>query len=115
MNRMYAIALALGLTVLPVLPAAAETTPLEELVSRMADTPEEHQSVAAYFREKAEAARAEAESHRRMGKGYVGTKIRDKAEMQKHCDAIASAQDNVAKEYEALAKLHEAEAKGAKP
>lgn len=117
MNRMYAVALVLGLAVLPVLGSAADgkTTALEELVSRMADTPEEHQAVAEYFRGKAQAARTEAETHARMGVNYAGgSKLRDSMEMKKHCDAIAKAQTAIADEYEALAKLHEAEAKAAK-
>jgi hypothetical protein len=115
MNRICAIALALGLAVAPAVGIAA-STPLEELVSRMADTPEEHQAVADYFRGKAEAARAEAESHQRMGKSYTGaSKLRDREQMKQHCDAIAKAQGAIADEYEALAKLHEAEAKGRKP
>ncbi len=116
MNKFHALALVIGLAALPGWPVSAETTALEELVSRMADTPEEHQAVAEYFREKAKAARKEAETHARMGVNYAGgTKIRDKQEMQKHCDAIAKAQTAIADEYEALAKLHEMEAKGVKP
>ena len=81
----------------------------------MADTPEEHQAVADYFRGKAQAARTEAESHARMGTNHAGgTKARDRDEMKKHCDAIAKAQTTIADEYEALARLHEAEAKGTK-
>jgi hypothetical protein len=114
MNRLYAVALAFCLAGIPAF-AIGASTPLEELVSRMADTPEEHQAVADYFRGKAKAAREEAQTHVRMGTNYAGGKVRETMEMKKHCDAIAKAQTAIADEYEALAKLHEAEAKGAKP
>lgn len=114
MKRMHAIAMVVGLALLPAVGMAEPSTPLEELVSKMADTPAEHQAVADYFRGKAQEARAQAESHARMAQGYVGGKMRDKTEMKKHCDNIIKAQDAIAAEYDALAKLHEAEAK-AKP
>ena len=116
MHRFYALALVVGLALAFSSPVAAETTSLEELVSRMADTPEEHQAVADYFRGKAKTARTEAETHARMGINYAGgSKVRDGQEMKKHCDAIVKAQTAIADEYEALAKLHEMEAKGVKP
>jgi hypothetical protein len=114
MKRIHALVLALGLALVPV-SAIWAATPLEELVSRMADTPEEHQAVADYFRGKAQEALKEAETHARMGVNYAGgSKVRDRDEMKKHCDAIAKAQTSIAEEYQALARLHEAEAKGAK-
>ncbi len=116
MHRFYALGLVVGLALLAAPHVAAETAPIEELVSRMADTPEEHQAVADYFRGKAKAALTEAETHARMGVNYVGgSKMRDGQEMKKHCDAIVKAQTAIADEYEALAKLHEMEAKGVKP
>ena len=111
---MHAIAMVVGLALLPAVGMAGPSTPLEELVSKMADTPAEHQAVAEYFRGKAQEARGQAESHARMGQNYSGGKMRDKMEMKKHCDSIIKAQDAIAAEYDALAKLHEAEAK-AKP
>jgi len=114
MKRAHAIILAVGLALLPAVGMADPSTPLEELVSKMADTPAEHQAVADYFRGKAQAARADAESHARMAQNYAGGKMRDKMEMKTHCDNIIKAQSALATEYEALAKLHEAQAK-AKP
>jgi hypothetical protein len=114
MKRIHAIAMVVGLALLPAVGLADSSTPLEELVSKMADTPAEHQAVADYFRSKAKDARAQAESHARMGQNYSGGKMRDKTEMQNHCKKIVDAQEALAAEYEALAKLHEAEAK-AKP
>ena len=77
MKRMHALAMVVGLALLAAVGMAEPSgTPLEELVSKMADTPAEHQAVAVYFRGKA--------------------------------------QEAIAAEYDALAKLHEAEAK-AKP
>jgi hypothetical protein len=112
----YALALAASVAVLPVLGwSAGGATSLEELVSQMANTPDEHKAVADYFRSRAEQARAEANVHKRMGKNYGGTKIAAAAQMKQHCEQIAEAQETVAKQYEELAQLHDAEAKGAKP
>lgn len=115
MTRIWGFALAAALAVTPAAAWTAEgTTSLEELVSKMADTPEEHQAVAEYFRGKAQSAMAEVEIHQRMGRSYGGGKASAAAQMKVHCDRIAEAQALLAKEYEELARLHEAEAKGEK-
>jgi hypothetical protein len=111
MKRIKAFALAVALALGPGLVSAAEgTTSLEELVSKMANTPEEHEAVADYFRGKAQAARGEVETHKRMARSYGGGKASAADQMKAHCDRIADAQSALAKEYEELAKLHEAEA-----
>jgi hypothetical protein len=116
MKKIWGFALVAVLALAPALAWTAEgLTSLEELVSQMADTPQEHQAVAEYFRGKAQSARAEGEMHKRMGRGYGGGKASAADQMKVHCDRIAEAQASLAKEYEELALLHEAEAKGAKP
>jgi hypothetical protein len=96
-------------------------TSLDELVSQMADTPQDHQAAAEYFRDKAQSARAEAMGHKHMRLSYSGSKAAhagqslNAKQVKEHCERIAEAQASLAKEYEALAKLHEAEAKGVNP
>jgi hypothetical protein len=108
-GRSLALALLL-LAGVPALGVADEVQQLEELVVKMAATPEHHRALAEYYRGKAEAARKEGARHRAMGKAYGGTKVRERAMMQTHCDQIASSQEALAKQYEELAQLHEAEA-----
>ena len=121
MTRMLsAAAVAVGLSVLPMLTLAEEqgqgaqgsATSLEELVSAMADTADEHKAVASYFRDKAEDARAQGEKHRRMGNSYASGKPPEIQKMKEHCDRIADSQADIAKEYDELARLHDAAAKG---
>jgi hypothetical protein len=119
-KMLCAAVVAAGLVVVPLLaPAQGQgegpATSLEELVSSMADTPEEHKAVADYFRDKAKRARAEEETHRRMGRNYAGGKVTAIQKMKGHCDKIAESQATIAKEYEELARLHDEVAKGKAP
>jgi hypothetical protein len=92
---------------------AAEPEPIESLVIKLASTPEQHRAVAEYYRAQAEAAREEAQRHRAMAAGYGGTKLAEREHMRAHCEKIAAGQEATAKEYEALAAVHDAEAKKA--
>lgn len=83
---------------------------LEAVVVEMADTPEEHRALAAYYQDKATAAKARAEHHRSMAKHYVATKMRERQRMQAHCIALAEADEKAAAEYEKLAEAHASEA-----
>lgn len=85
---------------------------LEELVVEMAETPSQHKALAAHFRAKAESAREEGRSHKRMGKSYRQGKATQRAAMKRHCDEIAEQNVALAAEYEALAELHESHADG---
>jgi hypothetical protein len=85
---------------------------LEELVVKIASTPEQHHALAGYYREKANSARGEASRHRRVGAAYASGKVRARQKMQDHCNEIASGQDALATDYDELAALHEQEAKG---
>jgi len=84
---------------------------LEELVVEMAESPQQHAALADYYRSKTEAARAEGQRHERMGKSYRRGKITTRDAMARHCQKIADQQHSFAEEYDALAKLHEKEAR----
>lgn len=115
MHRSFAAALLLGaLALAPGFAGAQEESrSLEQLVVEMAETRDEHQALARYYAEKAEEARAMASRHQAMGRAYLGGKGMNKQAFTNHCKRISEQQDAMAKEYEALAKLHEDEAKKA--
>jgi hypothetical protein len=113
MHSKVAIALLLGtLAISPGLAAADHS--LEQAVVEMAQTPEQHKALAKHYRAKAEEAREEARSHDAMGRAYGGGKIADKIQMQSHCKKLSEQLSTMANEYDALAKLHDAEASKAK-
>ena len=84
---------------------------LEQVLIESADTPSEHQALAAHFRAKADAARSEAKEHRSMAESYGGTKLVIAAAQRKHCNDLAASLEAQAKSYDELAAAHEAEAK----
>jgi hypothetical protein len=91
---------------------AAEDRDLEEVMVETASTPAQHEALAAHFEKRAEAARREAARHRAMGKHYAGGRMaRSPQPPSTHCTNLADMYEAQAKEYEALAALHEAEAK----
>ena len=101
---------ALATLVVPVA-AADAVSDLEQLMIDSADTPEEHAALADYFQKKADAARAEAERHRRMGKSYGGQdRISRASELKSHCDELARLNENIAAQYDGLSALHRAQA-----
>jgi len=75
-----------------------------------ADTPEENLELAAKYREMAANARDRAAGHREMAERYG--KETKKGQMRRHCDRLAELNDDLAVEFEALAKAHEQEARG---
>ena len=108
-----AVALLLGLLGLtPVLAAGDEGRSLEQIVVEMARTPTDHAALAAHYHEKSEQARAEMRRHDSMRRVYRGGKQRSGAASQ-HCKNLSERYGEMASDYEALAKLHEAEAKKA--
>ena len=111
-----AVALLLGaLAFSPGLAAAEEGGhSLEELVVEMAHTPADHAALAQHYRAKAAAEQAEAKRHESMARTYTGGKFFQRSSMQAHCKKIAANHTATAAEYEALAKLHDEEAKKAK-
>jgi len=102
------LAVVLGLS--PLAAADPDTTSLEELVARSADTAEEHRAMAEHFKRKAEAARAEVAVHRRMGRATDALEVGVAVQMKVHCNRIADTQTALAKMYAELANLYEAEA-----
>jgi hypothetical protein len=92
--------------------AADEGHSLEQLVIETADTPAEHAALAKHYRAKAAEARAEASRHEGMARAYaLKTKVGARSQMAEHCKKIAANSTATATEYDALAKLQEAEAK----
>ena len=84
---------------------------LELVVVEMANTPEEHRALAKYYRAKAQEERAGAEQHEKMGRAYTSGKLTQRSRMKRHCQNISEKEASLAQEYEALAKLHDEEAK----
>jgi hypothetical protein len=115
MNRSFVVALLLGaLALAPGFALAQEDSgSLEELVVETADTKTEHQALAKYYGEKAAEARKLGHRHQSMGRAYLGGKGMNKQAFTSHCKRISEQQEAMAKEYDALAKLHEEEAKKA--
>lgn len=75
---------------------------IEELAVSLAQTPAQHEAVAAYYDSKAAEARAAAKRHKRMAGAYSG-----KGEpMAAHCRNLAKTFNSLAKEYTALARNH---------
>ncbi len=89
---------------------AATTEHLEHMVVENADTPAEYQALARYYRMKAADAKSLAQEHRAMAKGYLRGKSVQRQAMKKHCDRIAQLNDELAAEYESLAKGEDAAA-----
>lgn len=84
---------------------------IEQLIAKSAHTPADHTALAAYYRGKAEKARAAAAKHDAMGASYGGGKMAQKDQMMAHCKKLADENNAMAADYDALAKLHEQDAK----
>lgn len=98
--------------VLPMFSVAAEnvSTPIEKLISEIADKPDQHQAIANYYKEKIAEANQELVMHTKMRKAYeVGyVKSQDAmVSMRKHCDKLISNAEANIKVYEALVAEHE--------
>jgi hypothetical protein len=99
----------------PVLAQPADE-PLIKLLNEMSDTPGHHLAIAVYYRTLAAEQLTEAEKHRSMGATYRHDHQRFKSgasarlSMTRHCDRLIELHQEVAAEYEELAKLHETEA-----
>lgn len=80
-----------------------------------AETPADHEALAAYFEGEAKEARAMAERHRKMAAtyrslrkpaGHKGVRARLERTMPKHCDELVARYEADAKDYEAMAAEH---------
>jgi len=119
MRRTIALMTAAGLLALAPAGAWAQgAAPMkhsEQMMLESAKTPADHKALADEYREKAGAARALAKEHRSMGKSYLTGKvsygkIKEAQDMKKHCDRIAELNEDLAKQYDELAKGEEAAA-----
>lgn len=93
--------------------AQGDSGSLEQLVAGTAHTKAEHEALAKYYTEQAAEARVVAGRHKAIGRAYLGSKGANSQTLQGHCQKIAEQQEATAKEYDALAKVHEDEAKKA--
>lgn len=113
--KKYSLISALALSAILVLPVSAETavTPIEKLVSELAEKPEHHVAIANYYKDKAASARAESAQHKKMGSMAIGHSKSGMAQqnMRAHCEKISASLDALAKEYDDLAKFHQDAAK----
>lgn len=107
--RRIATGLALGalLMLSAPTPGVADQTgsALEEFLVESADTPGEHAALARYYRAKAADAQSVADHHKAMASDYK------KPGMKQHCDKLVKLSQDMAAEFEALAKEHDALAK----
>lgn len=107
--------LLLSATVSMPLATAAQSgvTSIEKLIAEMANTPAQHQALAQYYRDKAEAGKKDLAEHKSMRQAYMGhAKSPVNAQsMRMHCDKLVSLSEAEIKEYEDLAALHESEYK----
>jgi len=105
--------MALWLAVAPALVAAADLSDeddhLADMLVRSAKSPEDHRALAAYFGAKATAARQDANVHRQMELSYSHLGLPGQA-MAEHCHKLIASDKQIAREYEALARSHAAEA-----
>lgn len=115
MRRTIALMTAGGLLALAPVAAWGQTPNtttqhLEHLMVEKATTPADHQALARYYRMKAADAQSLAQEHREMAKRYHG-KPGQVRNMKQHCDKIADLNEELAAQYEALAKGEDAAAK----
>jgi flagellar biosynthesis/type III secretory pathway protein FliH len=97
---------------LPVFSIADDTvsTPIEKLISEIADKPEQHQAIANYYKEKIAEANKELAMHIKMRKAYEVGYVKNQdavVSMRNHCDKLISNVESNIKEYEALVAKHE--------
>ena len=84
----------------------AQEHDIEHLVIEMASTPEEHRGVAQHYNMKAAEAREDAVRHEGMARIYGGQQ-RAQPQAREHCENLAKKYQEIATEYDALAKFHE--------
>lgn len=112
-NTILAMAGLCGLLAFPSIGFAENKAPMsiEAMALSAAATPEQHEALAAYFREKAADARKVVKTHRQMAARVNNKSKGYGAGMVRHCTALADAAENEATAYDALAALEDEEAK----
>lgn len=115
--RRFASLLLVGMALAGSVAAQAPASP--ELLQRIeaARTQGDYEALATYYDQQAAAARGTAAEHRKMAKSYQGMVAggRGGASMPAHCNAIATKNEGLAGDYEAMAKAYRQLAKQAKP
>ena len=111
MNTLQALLVVASLTLAGYVGAQPAETPIIQLITEMADKPENHQAIAEYYRTMASNARAEAESHRTMKETYSHSHASMKGQpasrmTASHCDRLIELNLAAAEEFDALAALH---------
>ena len=117
MSNKIGLALLVGfLALAPVMPAAAgeDSRSQDQIAIETAHTAADHAALAKQFRAKAAEARSDAAVHEAMARSYGLQKRGAMDQMGGHCKKIASNDMSNATEYDALAKLHDAESMKAK-
>lgn len=92
-----------------------EEPPIVKLLNEMSEKPEQHLAIAVYYRTLAADALTEAQKHEAMRNAYRrDQRFRSGApasrQIARHCDRLIELHRETAREYEELAKLHDAEA-----
>ena len=118
-TRIAAILVLGALALAPGLAVADESHSLEAAVVESATTSAEHAALTAHFRAKAADARREARQHDTMagaygppgsGKTTWGT-IQRRQKMADHCKRLSQHNNAIAQDFDALAALHDEQAK----
>jgi hypothetical protein len=112
MSHRIVVALLLGALALGPAWVGAQEQGSEAAVET-AQTKADHQALAKEYTEKAAEARKMAARHQAMGRSYMGGRSTNKEAFSSHCKLISAKNEELAKEYDALAKMHEEEAKQA--
>lgn len=92
--------------------AAPDTSHVDQMISEMAESPEQHKALAIHYKAMASEARADAASHKKTQMAYKSQENKQKggpasAAMAKHCERLVELYLSTAEENEALAKMHE--------
>ncbi len=78
---------------------------IEQMIAE-AKTPADHEAIAAFYEEQARLVRQRQMQHERMRDSYAGRYPTKKTVMVTHCNQIIKRHQEMAQDYEALAKLH---------
>lgn len=93
---------------------AEEGKSIEQLITE-AKTPADHEAIAKYYDQEAQAAHKKHQEHLQLKSSYGKTPhLASKTGLPQHCEQIATSYDKIAKEYEALAKVHRDAAQSSK-
>jgi hypothetical protein len=93
--------------------SATEEKSIEQMITG-AQTPADHEAIAAFYTKQAQEAQKKADEHKKMEEWYQKHPALNKSGFSSHCGLIARNYQTVAKEYEDLAKMHKEIAKSAK-